>query len=127
MRSITVKGYKHRFAKVADWSSLRLDEINSKMLNARHKALAVEKPAMAKDVVELMRQLYAFAGLYYLDDNDAPVIARNPANKLIAVKGLASSGTRVNDFVNDAELSKLWRGIKILKAARLGTILCFCC
>lgn len=125
LRLVTIKGYRQKFRNIADWQGYRLDQITSAMLRERHKKLTKDAPAMANDVVELIRQLYNFANKYYLDSSDQPLLNRNPANLLIATKSLNPTRTKVNDFIKDEDLFDWWRGVKNLRSRTASDYLIF--
>ncbi|MBX9671316.1 MAG: tyrosine-type recombinase/integrase [Candidatus Obscuribacterales bacterium] len=70
---------------VGDWLDLDMNDITKDMVEIRHRELS-KNPAQANSVFRIVRTLYNFGICKYEQEDESPVLKRNPVKRLSALR-----------------------------------------
>lgn len=94
-----------------DWHDIKLDDINRRMVQARHAELSQRSKAQANLAMRVLRAVYNFSIEHYLDHNDQPLLnPYNPTRTLNAKKAWNNIRRR-RSYINEEQIPDWIRAI----------------
>lgn len=107
----TIENYRYRLRFVRDWLELPVSQISMKMIEERHRKISVaNSKTLGNDVMRTLRSIIGFAINYYIDENEYPLLNRNPVKRLTAIKAWHPTKTR-RDVIHPHQLPEWFRVI----------------
>jgi integrase len=105
---------------VKDWFTRDITTLTRAECLERHASLTCKSGAStANYVLALVGYLLRFAGEYYETSDGAPVITRNPIDKISAIKGWHKKQANVDNFIRREDLATWFQGVSRLKSVVL--------